>query len=53
MGNLIFFAPGQMLLDQGKDNEMVVHVAVTGEKRNAFRVMVGESEGRAHWADKI
>lgn len=42
------FPPRQVLLDQVKDDEMVMHVAVMGEKRNAFRGMVGKSEGD-HW----
>jgi hypothetical protein len=39
MRNLIIFAPLQILLDQVKDNEMVVHVAAMGDKMNASRIM--------------
>jgi hypothetical protein len=40
------FSPRQMLLDQVKDDEIVLRVAVMREKRNACRVMVEKSEGR-------
>jgi hypothetical protein len=44
------FPSRQILLDKVKDDEMVMHVAVMGEKMNACRIMVGKSEGD-HWED--
>jgi hypothetical protein len=29
------------------------HVARMGEKRNAYRILVGKPEGKNYWADNI
>jgi hypothetical protein len=48
----LYSSPSIIRIIKSRRMRWAVHVARLGEKRNAYRLLVGKPEGRDHWEDQ-
>jgi hypothetical protein len=47
----LYFSPSIIRIIKSRRMRWAGHVARMGEKRNAYRILVGKPEGESHWED--
>jgi hypothetical protein len=48
----LYSSPSIIRMIRSRRMKWAGHVARMGERRNAYRIMVGKPEGRDHWEDQ-